>query len=474
MFEGAVMNVTKWISDTKTPLTNRQQIAAVCILAWPAIIEQIMITMVQYVDTAMVGSLGSNATASVGLTASTIWLFGGIFSACGVGFSVQVAHSIGAGRIKEAKSITRQAILFNLLFGIFISSIGVILSFFLPGMLGADPAIREDASVYFRIISYSMPFLLASNLLSAIIRCSGDTKTPMLLNTLINILNIILNFLFIYPTRTISIFQKQITVWGLGLGVKGAAIGSALSTCIVSILLLLVIYKKDSPIQISLRGNYHFTKSCLQTASRLGVPVFLERAALCVAQIYITVLITVLGTISVAANHLAVTAEALSYLPAMGIASAATALVGQSLGAGKPELAVRFSRISVAMGFILMTFSGVLLYLFAPQLISLFTKEQEVILLGAAVLRIDSFAQPLFSVSIVATGALRGAGDSKYPFLINLVSMWGVRIVVATFITSKVGLKGVWIAMCIELWVRGLIFLWRLCSNKWLYAYKQN
>ena len=337
-------------------------LGAVLLLAWPAIIEQIMLTLVQYVDTAMVGTLGSEATAAVGLTSSTTWLFNGLFNAASVGFSVQVAQHLGAGRREEAQKVTWQGLRFVGLFGISMGAIGFVLSFFLPAMLGADPAIRGNASLYFRIMSCAMPFTLASNMFSAIIRCSGDTRTPMILNLMINVLNVILNTLFIYSPRTVTLFGNSFFVWGAGLGVAGAAFASALSTATVACLFILVIFRKKSPVQISLRHRYSFDKACLLTTWRLGLPVALERATMSIAQIVITSIITGIGTVAVAANHLAVTAESISYLPASGVAVAGTTLVGQAIGGGRKDLARRFARTVSWMGVVIMTFGGAILF----------------------------------------------------------------------------------------------------------------
>ena len=214
----------------------RSTLASVLFLAWPAIIEQIMLTLVQYVDTAMVGSLGSNATAAVGVTSSTTWLFNGFFNAAAIGFSVQVAQHLGAGRQEDAKRVTWQSLRFVGIFGVLMGAIAFVLSFFLPAMLGADPSIRGDASLYFRIMACAMPFTLCSNMFSAIIRCSGDTRTPMVLNLMINVFNVILNTLFIYAPRTVDLFGSQVYVWGFGWGVGGAAFASGLSTAIVACL----------------------------------------------------------------------------------------------------------------------------------------------------------------------------------------------------------------------------------------------
>lgn len=460
--------IAKLLAHQGTPPV-KATLGAVLFLAWPAIVEQIMITLVQYVDTAMVGSLGSQATAAVGLTASTTWLFNGFFAAAAIGFSVQVAQHLGAGREEEARRVVWQSLRFTVLFGVLMGAVGFALSFPLPALLGAEPAVQGDASLYFRIMACAMPFTLGTNMFSAVIRCAGDTKTPMVLNLMINVFNVILNTLFIYPTRPVEVLGLRFTMWGAGWGVGGAAFASGLSTALVCLLFLAALFRKKSPIRISLKKRYKFERGCLLAAWRLGLPAALERSIMCVAQIVITAIITGIGTVAVAANHLAVTAESISYLPASGVAVAGTTLVGQAIGAGRKDLAQRFARMVTWMGVGMMTLGGAVLFLFAPQLIMIFSQEAEVIDLGSQVLRIVAFAEPLFGASIVASGALRGAGDSKGPFLISLASMWGVRITLSLALVGGLGLVGVWLAMAAELCARGLIFLARLYRGKWLH-----
>ncbi len=234
-------------------------------------------------------------------------------------------------------------------------------------------------------------------------------------------------------------------------------------------LFILVIYKKDSPIRLGGDGgSYRFTKPCMRRTFQIGIPVALERITLNAAQIIVTALLAGLGTAAMAANHLAVSAESISYMPAFGIATAATTLVGQAVGAGRKDLAMSFAKISTILGMIFMSVTGVLLFFFGGQIVSLFIRDTQVIQLGGQVLRIEAFAQPLFAASIVATGALRGAGDTKGPFLISLISMWGVRITVSALFVGSLGLVGIWVAMCSELCVRGIIFLIRLYRGRWL------
>ena len=446
----------------------RETLYVILMLAWPAILEQIMITLVQYVDTAMVGSLGAVATASVGLVSTSVWMFNGLFNAAAVGFSVQVAQRLGAGEYHKAQQVVWQALRFVILFGVIMGSIGVAVSFPLPALLNADTEIRGGASLYFRIIACAMPFTFGANMFSAILRCSGDTKTPMVLNILINVLNVTLNFLFIYPVRTLTVFGTSFTMWGAGWGVGGAAFASACSTTTVCILFALVIFRRKSNIQINFRECHRFEKRTLLTVWKLGLPVALERVTMNIAQLIITRVISGIGTVAVAANHLAVTAESVSYMPAFGVSTAGTTLVGQAMGAGRKDLAKKFSHTVIWIGILIMTCGGLLLFTLAPRLIMIFTKDAAVIELGSRVLRIVAFAEPLFGASIVAGGALRGAGDARVPFLLNLCSMWGVRITLSLLLSGSLGLVGVWIAMAAELCVRGTIFAIRLYRGKWL------
>lgn len=448
--------------------TRREEISAVLALSWPAIVQQLMLTLVQYIDTAMVGSLGPNATASVGVVSSSVWLFNGLLGAAATGFAVQVAQHIGARETERARNVVRESMLFSLLFGVFMGSAAAALSFSLPGLLGAEEAIRPDASAYFLIVGCSMPFLMAINLMSSLLRCMGDTRTPMLFNITLNIFNTIFNFLLIYEPREASVFGLRVFLPGAGLGVPGAALGSALASLLVALLFLRRFLSRDFPLRISLRDRFRFTRDCLSAMIRIAIPQAMAHTASCGAQIAVTVIVAGLGTQAVAANSLAVTAEALCYQPGYGVSTAATTLVGQSIGAGRRDLAVRFARVSTLLGMAIMTGTGLLMFLFAEPLIGMFTPDADVMRLGASVLRIEAFTEPLFAASIVASGAFSGAGDTKWSFASNLLSMWGIRLPIALLLIGSLGLTGMWIAMACELSIKGLVFLWRLRSKKWL------
>ncbi len=439
-------------------------------LAWPTIIEQILQSMVQYVDSAMVGSLGASATAAVAVNTSTIWLLNGLMNAAAVGFSVLVAREIGAGNLERARNVVRQSILSTVIMGLVLTSVMQVVARFLPSWMGAADDVVPNAVVYMRYIAAVFPFTMAMIVFSAIIRSSGDTRTPLMFNLLTNILNIIGNFLLIFPTRQINIGSLTFTMWGADMGVGGAALSSAISTSFSGLCLFAALFMKDHPAKITWKGNWRFDASLLKTVARLGTPVALERATLSFGQIALTKLITGLGTVSLAAHHLANTAESITYLPPSGFSTAATTLVAQSLGSKDKELAKRYGKLCTIYGTALMTVMGVLLYVLAPQLMRVFTRDAAVIELGARVLRIEAFAEPFFGLSMLIFGVLRGAGDTKGPFLISIFGMWIVRLPLAWILVTftGLGLAGAWIAMMCDLVVRGICCLWRFRGGRWL------
>jgi putative MATE family efflux protein len=449
-------------------LSLREQLGLVVRLSIPAILAEISSIVMQYIDAAMVGSLGARASAAIGLVSSSSWLLSGLCTAAATGFSVQVAQLVGAGNQARGREVFRQSLLVALAFGILLALLGASVSSSLPSWLGGDADIAGNASRYFLIFSLALPATQLRQLCSSSLQCSGDMKTPSTLNILMCGLDVVFNWLLIFPERQISILGAQMTIPGAGLGVTGAALGTALAEVVTAILMLWTACVRSEPLKLTKGGSWRPQKQIYKTAASIALPVAFEHTVLCGAQVASTHIVAPLGTVAIAANSLGVTAESLCYMPGHGIGSAATTLVGQSIGAGRKDLARRFARLSVVLGVVVMSFTGILMYFLAPAMFALLTPDAEVQSLGVQVLRIEAFAEPLFAASIVAAGALRGAGDTKIPSLLNLVSMWGVRITTASLLAPRLGLRGVWIAMCSELCVRGILFLIRLLRERWL------
>ena len=225
-------------------------------------------------------------------------------------------------------------------------------------------------------------------------------------------LDIIFNFFLINPTREMTVFGQNLTVWGLGWGVPGAALGTALATAISGVLTLAILLLRDGPLCIRKPGSWHITKACLQNLWKVGAPLAAERAVLSSAQVLLIRIVSGLGTTAIAANSLGVSAESLCYMAGYGIQDASLALVGQAVGANRRDMAKNFAWLCTGMGIGIMALTGVGMYIFAPNLMGIFTADAAVIALGAQVLRIEALAEPMFGASIVASGAMQGAGDS--------------------------------------------------------------
>ncbi len=441
------------ILSSKGLVPLSQKIACVWHLSIPGIFAQISSILMQYIDAAMVGSLGAEASASIGLVASTTWLFGGLCMAVSSGFSVQLAQSCGAGDYQKAREIFKQGIVSCLIFSLFLCAIAVFLSFRLPYWLGGSEQIAKNSCLYFLVFALAIPVEQIMFLMNSMLQCSGNMKIPGFLNVLTCLLDVAFNFLFIIQLK---------------MGVFGAALGTLVAEAVTMFLGIFFACVRSEKIGLLKSAPLRFNREYTRAAVKISAPMAFEQAALCGAQVAVTGIVAPLGTIAIAANSFGVTAESLCYMPGYGIGSAATTLVGQSVGAGRKDMARSFARLTVVSGMAVMTFMAVIMYFVCPAVFAFLTPDLAVREIGVKALRIELFAEPLFGASIVAAGALRGAGDTLVPGIMTLASIWGVRITLSLLLAQKYGLSGVWFAMCAELCVRGIVFLVRLLREKWL------
>ena len=450
-------------------MTLREQVGLTARLALPAILAQLSSIMMQYIDASMVGRLGADQSASVGLMSSSLWLFWGVCSMITMGFSVQVAHEIGAKKYDRARSVLRQGICASLIAGTIIALIGLSIAPFLPYWLGGDDSITGNATLYFSVFVIALPVLTMNYLAGGMLRCAGNMKVPSLLNVMMCILDVIFNFVLIFPTRVIDIASFHITVPGADLGVLGAALGTVAAECVTASVMMWYLCRREKGMTIGLHPLKAFlpVREVIRKAVKIALPMTAEHVVFCGAQIMITIIVAPLGVVAIAANAFAVTAESLCYMPGFGIGDAATTLTGQSYGAGRIDLVKRFGYITVVMGMSIMTIMGGVMYFAAPVMMDIMTPVAAISQLGTEVLRIEAWAEPMYAAAIVAYGAFVGVGDTLLPAIMNFGSIWLVRIPVAAILAPTAGLRGVWIAMCVELMFRGSIFLWRLISGKW-------
>lgn len=449
-------------------------------LSLPAIFAQLSTILMQYIDASMLGSLGANPSASVGLMASATWLIGGLCLSVSAGFTVQVAQKIGARKFEEARLVMRQAFISCLLFIGVLSALGMAISSYLPAWIGGTPEICGDASAYFFIYTAALPAAQMYQLSGGMLRCSGNMQIPSVASVIMCAMDVLFNWLLIFPTHHFSIGGFDFSVWSADMGVKGAALATALAQIFAAVFLTFYLLTRSKELSVfgrrankdvltrGARRSYLPTRATLRNAFKISAPMGLEHFIMCSAQVLSTVIVAPLGVMSIAANSFAVTAESLCYMPGYGIGDAATTLIGQSIGARRLDLTRRFGFITVGLGMLIMSVMGVVMYYCAPLMMSILTPVEEIVELGTMALRIEAWAEPMFAASIVAYGVFVGAGDTLKPCLMNFVSMWGVRLTLAWCLAPMWGLRGVWVAMCVELCFRGLIFLIRLRGRSWM------
>ena len=442
----------------KQDMTMRQQFSLTARLSLPSMLAQLSMIVMFFIDAAMVGHLGANQSAAIGLVETTTWLLGGLSSAVSMGFSVQVAHAIGASDFDAARRVLRQSIVCALLWSVALSLVCVAIHSRLPYWLGGSPEIARDASLYFLIVGCSGIFFQMEGLAGSMLKCAGNMKVPSALNIAMCVMDVAFNYLFIYI---------------LDMGVAGAAIGTGVAVFITAALMLYFLTCRSSILGLKGRpGSFRPQAQVVNKAFKIGAPMGLQHLLMGSANIVITLIVTPLGVIAIAANSFAITVESLCYMPGFGVSEAATTLVGQCLGASQKKLTRSFAHLAVKMGMITMTIMGLLMWVFARELMQVMSPVQDIITLGAQVLRIEAWAEPMFAAAIVCNGIFVGAGDTLRPAAMSLVSMWAVRITLSALLAPIYGLQGVWIAMCIELCFRGSIFLWRLVSGAWLNRFK--
>ena len=451
------------------PLTRGQQLRLTLTLSVPAILANVSAMVMQFIDAAMVGQLGADDSASVGLMGTTNWLFEGVLSAFAAGYAVQVAHLLGAKRNADARQMVRQAITVCLLFSLLLAGVGLLICRHLPVWLGAEPHIRGNATLYFGTFMLFVPFFMIDIVASSMLRSSGNMRVPSTLNILMCVLDVIFNFLFIFPTRDITVMGHHITMPGAGLGVVGAALGTACAGLVVAMLMMYYLVFRSNELRLTLdRGSFKPVWNTFKKSISISTPMGLQHIMMCSASIVITGIVAPLGSIALAANSFGITAESLCYMSGYGIADAATTLIGQSLGAKRKRLTRSFAWITVLLGMVIMGSMAVLMYVFAPELMGFMSPVPEVVQLGARCLRVEAWSEPLFAAAIISYGVFVGAGYTLVPCGINLVSMWIVRLGLSAILVTTMGLYGVWTAMAIELCFRGTVYLLWLSSKRWM------
>ena len=438
-------------------MANREKLNLIVGLSVPSMLAQISTVMMFFIDASMVGHLGAEASASIGLIESTTWLIGSLLGAAATGFSVQVAHFIGANDFVKARQVFRHALICGLMFSACLTLVGVLIHSPLPFWLGGGEDIAGNSSRYFLIYSCVLPFVYLYHISEMMLKSAGNMHTPSVMAVLVCICDVVFNYLFIYILK---------------MGVVGAACGTALAYVCISLPNLWMAACKNRILNLRQdQVRFQWVKEYVQHALKISVPIAIQNILMSGAQIVSTMIVAPLGNIAIAAHSFAITAESLCYMPGYGIGDAATTLVGQTHGANRTDLCKNFAYMTVGLGMAVMALMGVVMYVFAPEMIGVLSPVGSIRDLGTTCLRIEAFAEPFFAASIVTYSVCVGAGDTKKPAAINLGTMWLVRLTLAYGLSKSYGLEGVWIAMATELTFRGILFLIRLFRGSWMKSF---
>ena len=447
--------------------SDKQMIRVILALAWPTMLEQLMQTAVQYIDTAMVGSLGTNAMAAVGATTTVGWLIGGMVSAWGVGFLAFIAKACGAGDRDAAAKAVAQAVIVTVAAGVAFTALTLGLSGMVPRWMQVAEGVRPLATQYFFILYTPMLFRSATIIFGTVLRAAGDTKTPMKVGVWVNIINVTLNFLLIYPTRPLTVLGVTFTMPGAGLGVVGAALASAIAVAVGGVYITIVLWKHPmvSPRGQRFRPDWRILKPTLKVA----IPNMFQRFGTSLGYVAFASMINALGEVATSAHTVANTVESLFYIPGYGMQTAAATLAGNAYGAKDPGRMKKLARMFIPIEVGLMIFSGAMLFLFAPPLVQLFSADAAVIALGVTVLRMVAVSEPFYGFSIIVEGMMQGVGRTKLPFVFNVAGMWMVRILGTWICTTflGMGLVSAWACMIAHNLLLFGLFLWCYVRGAW-------
>ena len=439
-------------------MTGTEKLNLIVGLSIPSMLAQISTVMMFFIDASMVGHLGAEASASIGLIESTTWLIGSLLGAAATGFSVQVAHFIGANDFVKARQVYRHALICGLAFSVCLMLLCVAVHLPLPYWLGGGSDIASHSSSYFLIYALTLPFIYLYHVSEVMLKSAGNMHTPSVMAVLICICDVAFNYLFIYVLK---------------MGVVGAAMGTALAYICISLPNLYLSACKNKILNLRQdRVRFQWVPEYVHNASKISIPIAIQNILMSGAQIVSTMIVAPLGNIAIAAHSFAITAESLCYMPGYGIGDGASTLVGQTHGAGRVDLCKNFAYMTVGLGMAVMAVMGAVMYVFAPEMIGVLSPVESIRELGTTCLRIEAFAEPFFAASIVTYSVCVGAGDTKKPAAINLGTMWCVRLTLAYALSKSYGLEGVWIAMATELTFRGVLFLIRLFRGSWMKSFQ--
>ncbi len=433
-------------------------------IALPVFIELLMGSLFGMVDMIMLGNYGDNATsaagiAAVGITNQLVFIGLSLVQSLNIGATAMVARYIGAERERDVEDVVRHIVILTQIFLVLpILFIGLRYTESVMRFIGAHNDTIEIGSNYFRIIVMGFAFQAFNFSIFASMRGSGDTQTPMRINVIVNLLNVVGNIVLIYG------------FFGLPeLGVVGAAVSTSISHVIASIMLLKYIFTPTNLISINIKKKFKVKKDIIYNLLKIGLPASLEQIALRAGILMFIRIVSSLGTVAYATHQISVNILSLSFTPGQAFGIAASTLTGKSLGAENSKLAERYINACRRVGSLVSTFIAILFFFFGEDIATLYTNNLEVIKESGKILKLIAIIQPFQSSQLILAGGLRGAGDTVWTLISTFIGILIVRVVLAYYFVMHLdlGLTGAWLAMLIDQFIRWILISYRFKSNKW-------
>ncbi len=433
-------------------LTGNLHTKKILALAIPATIENVLQTSVGFIDTLLVAKIGLLAVTAVGVANTILAVYLAVFIALSVGTSSLIARYLGKSATNEATEIAVRSTALAIITGLIFSLMTFLFGKYLLSAMGANQEVMKLSTQFFYIVGGSSVFIALMTIFGSILRAAGDTKSPMEVSVVVNLVNIVLDFILIF---------------GLGpfpaLGVVGTAIGTVLSRALGTGLLFRKIQKSALAFPI----KAIFKKSSYKDLINLSLPAAIERLIMRLGQVVYFGLIVSIGVKTYAAHSIAGNIESFTYMPGYGLAIAAATLVGNSIGAENKKAAKEYGFLSAKIGILFMSLLGIFLFFGAPLFARWFTTDAAAIGKIVTALRIDAFIQPFLAVSLILTGALQGMGDTKSPLYSTAIGMWGIRIIGVYLLSIQLhmDIAGIWIAIGIDLLIRAIFLTYKFDRN---------
>ncbi len=463
-------------------------------LAWPAITENALQTLLGLVDTAVVARLGTSALSGVGASQQLIWVLTTALIAVSMGTTVLIARFTGAGQRQRANAVLKQSIMVALLMGLALAPVALI-AHPLLSLLGLPPEAANDGATYLSITMVFALLIVFMFVAGAALRGAGDTRTPMFVTGFINIINAVLAVELVFgggkASEILSIWlssltRSAVTVPGLSwvpeLGVAGSAWAAVLSRGMGALILLGLLMMPRGALQLWRGGNWRPNFNLIGRIMKVGIPSMVEQLVMSIGILVYSFLVIGMGEVIFATSRLVTNAIFLSQMPGFGFAVAATTLVGQSLGARRPKRAMLGSQLATRSALIWMTAMGIVFFFFGDVILHVFTDDPELLHLGGNAMKIIALTQPPLALAFVLAGALRGAGDVKFPMWVTTTAVWLVRLPIGAFLGLSavgvpftnisfpglgLGLQGIYAGMVVEASVRALFMYLRYRGGKW-------